>query len=1038
MDKHPALTLTRIERVVAELAGQLWSDPQPLTVALTQSLEPISYAEAVARTYTPIALGHRWGPVWSTAWFRLTGPLPAAWAGDTVAVLLDTSSEALVWVDGAPAQGLDSNRQDFVLTPAQLATGTLELYVEAAGNHLGGIGGMIAAVPALESDTPFVLRQASLARLDDARWGLYQDLRVLVDLARSLPEEAPRRAHLLFALNAAVNAYRRAGADGIPAARALLAAEFAAPPVASQGTVNVLGHSHIDTAWLWPIRETIRKCSRTFATVLKYMEQYPDYRYVQSQPQLYAFVKEHYPALYARIKEAIIAGRWEAQGGMWVEADCNIPSGESLVRQFLYGTRFFRDEFGVESTVLWLPDVFGYSAALPQILKGCGIDYFMTAKINWNQTNPFPHHTFTWEGIDGSQVLTQFLLSGDYNGKMTPADIQGQAKAFRDKDRSSSWLYLYGYGDGGGGVTKDMLEAFTRMRATEGLPALTQQPSREWFPAMAAHTRDLCTWVGELYLELHRGTYTTQARNKAGNRASELLLREAELLCALSPAGLAAYPTDALETAWKLVLLNQFHDIIPGSSIGWVYEDSARDYARIRELGEAARTDALTACCAQIDTASLHAPLVVWNTLNCPRRGLVAIPWDGQQPVTGRIEGGKFVRTQPTDVSGRRELLVEIPEAPGVGYLTVDLRDGRAYDVEAHALVDAVSATARTLENASLRVALNEWGGVVSLVDKTQGRELIAEGQIGNLFQRFDDHPNNWDAWDIDPFYAEVGEELTGPAELTLVEAGPLRATIRVVRALTPRAHLVQEIRLAAGSARVDFDTRIDWQEEHALLKVAFPVAVRSPRATFEIQFGHVERPTHRNTSWDQARFEVPAHKWVDLSEGDFGVALLNDSKYGYDVLGSTLRLSLLRAPKHPDPTADLGSHHFTYSLLPHAGTLSASPVPFAGYDLNVPLLAQSTTVHPGTWPLQQGFLRLDPATLILSAMKRADDGQGIIVRLYEAFQRRGTARLDISALGTHACRTDLLERNGEALPVDDGIVEFPYRPFEIITLRIR
>jgi len=1022
MEKHPQLTLDRIKHVVDELQRNCWLDARPLTVTVYQCPEPIPYEEAIRQSYTPVAPGFTWGPPWSTAWFHVSGEYPAAWA-DTAAILIDTGSEALVWVDGAPAQGLDSNRQDFTLdgqTP-----GMVDLYIEAAANQLFGY---------LPECT---LRTASVARFNRPAWDLYHDLRVLYELTLQLDEQSARRAQLIVAMNTAVNIYRMNGNGDFADARAALADAYAHPAAASASSVLALGHSHIDTAWLWPLRETVRKCARTFSTVLKYQESYPEYRYVQSQPQLYAFTKKHYPALYARIKQAIAEGRWEAQGCMWVEADTNIPSGESLIRQIMHGTRFFREEFGVETNTLWLPDVFGYSAALPQILRGCGIPYFMTQKISWNQFNKFPHHTFWWEGIDGSRVLAHFPPADTYNGEFTARELTYGERNFLDKGRSDRWMYLFGFGDGGGGVTKQMLESARRMRNTEGLPKVTQGFAGEWFARVEAEACDLRSWVGELYFELHRGTYTTQGQNKWENRHCELLLRDAEFLATVHPNGAGHYPAAEFDQAWKLVLLNQFHDIIPGSSIHWVYEDSAKDYAAVHATGDGIIANTLATFAARFDTEGLHHPIAIWNTLSFTRSGLVSLPWDGDTPMMAVEPRGKVSRTQATEVDGERRLLVETIDAPSMGYTVYDLREGEP-SPEALAVTDEVTASAQVLENDYLRVTLNAFGEVIELFEKMSERELIADGATGNCFQLFDDHPNNYDAWDFDLHFEETPLALNAPATFTVLENGPLRAAIRVERDLTPTSRLVQEIRLEANSRRVDFVTHIDWHEANKLLKVAFPVEIRSTQASYEIQFGHLERPTHRNTSWDMARFEVCAHKWADLSEGDYGVALLNDGKYGYDIHDNVLRLTLLRAPQSPDDQADQGAHTFTYSLLPHRGNLVNSGVPLAGYDLNVPLRAQALPVQHGALARAHSYFKLDKPNLIIEAVKRAEDGDGIIVRLFEAYRRRGTAQLITNGLCGRVTRTDLLERDQYDLPLSGGAVTVPFTPFEIITLRLR
>jgi alpha-mannosidase len=679
-------------------------------------------------------------------------------------------------------------------------------------------------------------------------------------------------------------------------------------------------------------------------------------RFVQSQPQLYMDMKEHYPDLNARIIAAMATSRWETQGASWVEADTTHISGESLIRQILYRTRIFQQDFGVELEILWLPDAAGYSGALPQVLRGCGIRYCL---IPGNDLETFPHHTFWWEGIDGSRVLTRILPADAHAGINLPEQFKEQA------------------------------------------------------------------WVGELYFECRRGARTSQAESKWENHRCEFLLRDAEFLAAIRPGGGAEYPRAELDEAWEL-LLNQSHDNIPDLSTGRIGQP-----ARVREIGEGAVATSLDAFTALLDTGDLCHPLAVWNTLSFPRSGLVSVPWKGKSDVNAFAPRGQASRTQITEENGERRLLVEVVDVPPMGYIVYDLRERARVKESALAITDVARTDDRVLENELVRVELNACGEVVSYLDKQLDRQIIAPGAAGNRFQLVDD----CDAGDL---YDEVCEELDAPAVIEPVENGPLRATVRVERQLTPQAHLVQFIRLEANSRRLDFETCLAWHEPHALLKVAFPVTIHSPWATCEIQFGHLDRPTHRNTSRDIARFEVCAHKWIDLSEGDYGVALLNDGNYGSDVKHNVLRLRLLRAPNYPDERADIGSHPFTYSLLPHRGKLESSGVPLAGYDLNVPFHVRMLPVQHGMLARAHSYFRVDKPNLVIEAVKRAEDGDGLIVRLFEAYRRRGSARLLVNGLCSRATRTDLLERNLHDLPVQGGAVAFEYRPFEIITLRLR
>jgi len=631
------------------------------------------------------------------------------------------------------------------------------------------------------------------------------------------------------------------------------------------------------------------------------------------------------------------------------------------------------------------------------VLRGCGIPYLLTRQLSWDQLGKFPSRTFWWEGIDGSRVLTHFL----------PADTRA-----------------------GGCLPEQLLDIAHRAADVDGLSLVARDATGEWFRQMEAGERDLHSWAGELYFECRHGACNLQSACKWENRQGEFLLRDAEFLAAIRPGG-AEYPRAELDEAWKLLLLNQ----CPGSPAG---AESREQYACVREIGEEVVEKSLGAFDALLDTGDLSHPIVVWNTLSFARSGVVSVPWKGKSDVNAFAPRGQASRTQLTEENGERRLLVEVVDAPPMGYIVYDLRERARVKESALAITGVARADGRVLENELVCVGLNECGEIVSCFDKGQERQIIAPGSAGNRFELYDDRPYNYHGWDLDPFYDEVCEHLTAPAIIAPVENGPLRASLRVERQLTPRARLVQFIRLEANSRRLDFETYLDWHESRALLKVAFPVTIHSPRATCEIQFGHLDRPTHCNTSGDIAGSEVCAQKWVDLSESDYGVALLNDGKYGYDAQRNVLRLSLLRVPEYPDDGANMGRHRFTYSLLPHRGEVESSGVPLAGYDLNVPFRARMLLVQHGMLARAHSYFRLDKPNLVIEAVKRAEDGDGIIVRLFEAYRRRGTARLLVNGLCSRATRTDLLECNLDDLPVQGGALAFEYKPFEIITLRLR
>ena len=831
----------------------------------------------------------------------------------------------------------------------------------------------------------------------------------------------------MYSLNTAANLFDDSDPSTVAPAREALREVLNKHNGDTAHQVSAIGHAHIDTAWLWPLRETIRKCARTFATALAYMEEYPDYVFGCSQAQQYAWMKEYYPTIYAGIKKAVARGQWEPTGSMWIEADCNLSSGESLIRQILHGKNFFLEEFGYETRDVWIPDVFGYAAAMPQMMRKAGVKYFLTQKISWNQFNKFPHHTFLWEGIDGTRIFTHFPPADGYNARFVPEELVYNVRNFRENDRATRSLFVYGHGDGGGGPTREMLETAKRVRDFEGLPRVTLEKVSDFFPKAEADARDLPVWVGELYLELHRGTYTTQAKNKRGNRKGEFLLRDAEffdVISGCSPAeeelpavgdravydvsGKGGRHTAAyLDRAWKLLLLNQFHDIIPGSSINWVYRDSDRDYATIQKLGSAVLVSGRERLMAAIDTSGYKQPIAVFNTCSHARDEVVTLP-DGS----------------PAHV-----------QVPPLGYAVIEGGAPRPAAPLANP-VEAVKTDAGIeMDNGILRVVFDGRGLITSLYDHRVRREVIAAGECANVFHLHRDLPNNWDAWDVDINYRETCEEIAGLKSLEIVENTSLQAAVGIVREFR-KSRISQKITLRAGSPRIDFHTEVDWREDHKFLKVAFPVSVRSARATYEIQYGHLDRPTHANTSWDMAQFEVCAQKWADLSEGDYGVALLNDCKYGYDILGHVLRLSLLRAPSMPDPEADRGHHEFTYSLLPHQGDFRAGEVIQQAYALNNPLQIAPANTHPGTRPSSQSFFQADRPGVVIEAIKRAEKENAVIVRFYEAHGTRGPVTLRTSLPFKQAFTADLMERTLEPVALHDGEVALTVEPFEIVTLK--
>ncbi len=806
--------------------------------------------------------------------------------------------------------------------------------------------------------------------------------------------------------------------------------KYKADPALTPAMLAV-GHAHIDTAWLWPLAHTREKIGRTFTSQLTFTELYPDYVFTCSQPQQYAYIKEDYPEVFERIKGAIKRGQWETVGGMWVESDCNVVSGESLVRQFLFGQRFFEKEFGQHNDVLWLPDVFGYAANIPQIIKKSGMKYFMTIKIYWSQVNKPPYQTFEWEGIDGTSVLTHFAPGGDYNANVTPEQTVKFWNAYKQKNLNDSALYIFGYGDGGGGPTRQMLESAKRLKSFPGMPRVKHSSAQHFFESLEKQVEGnpmLPRWVGELYLEYHRGTYTSQADNKQFNRRSEIALQTAEQLSSLAmlTAG-AEYPQEQINKAWELTLLNQFHDIIPGSSIAAVYEDSDKDYAAILGAADEAISGAITSIAASV--AADPGELVVYNPLSFARADAAAFP---------RSYGlsGQDV----TDLKGNLQTLVSLPEIPSLGYAVLPR-------VASASSKGELSVTPTSLENDYFKITLDKkTGEITSLLDKRTGAEVIDQNSYckGNALLSFEDRPLTYDAWDIDIFYQDKMYAVTEQSSMTVVEDGPLRASIEIKREFGRRSTVTQRMSVWRDLSRIDFDTLIDWQERSTLLKAAFPVNVHSPKATFDIQFGNVERPTHWNTSWDWARFEVCGHKWADLSEGGehgYGVALLSDSKYGWDIKGNVMRLTLLKGAETPDPGADIGIHHFTYSLMPHVGDWRSAGVVQRAYELNVPVKA-AIAPGGGTLPNRRSFLSTDSANIVIETIKKAEDDDSIIVRLYESFGQRGAAKLTFfrnikSAKSVNLMENETAEAKADKISVSGDELSFSYTPYEIKTFKI-
>jgi alpha-mannosidase len=986
-------------------------------------------------------LGSDWRePTDAIRWLRFQLSRPAHWPVEDTALVAERFGtlpieqrlgprrlpkqrmQGLLYVEGEPYHGLDQYHRLVYLPPgpryrfaAKVWTGTADFDWQPAP----------------------IFR---LVRVDAGAMGLYQDLRVLHDALKALEADTAARPALerlardaLLAIDWGAPAsarFRRSLADAharVADGLGQLHAECYEPALVA------VGHSHIDCAWLWPVAQTREKAGRTWATVLRLMERYPEYRFLASTPLHYAMVKEDFPSTFEGIRQRVQEGRWEALGGMWVEADCNLPDGESLARQLLVGTRYFEREFGVRTRVVWLPDSFGFTWALPTLMAAAGLPYFVTHKLSWSQTNRIPHDTFRWRGPDGRDVLAHFLcMPGEgrerttYNGNPMPSTARGTWARFQDRALQDEVLVAYGWGDGGGGPTIDMLEALRRLRDLPGFPRAVPGSAGEFFErldASLAGRTDVPVWDNELYLEYHRGTYTSQARQKLRNALAQRLYHAAELYAATARALIGLeYPRQELDAGWRLMLTNQFHDILPGSAIGRVYVDAEQDYQDLAAHGQRVLEDSTAAIAAAVDLEA--DALVVFNPGPHPSASYLEIPAE-LRPVD---DAGDPLPAQPT-CDGRA--LVWCEGVPPNGY--------RAYRLEPNhprGGGNTIRATEREIETPFWHIVLDDRGRVSRIWDKARRRSVMPEGELGNRLVVFEDRPLEWDAWDIDAFHMHKSREVDQLDASAVVEGGPERAVVQLRWRFGERTTISQRMCVYARSPRVDFVTDVDWQERQALLKVAFPTTIRNRRATYEIQFGSIDRPTHRNTSWDAAAFEVPAQRWVDLSDASGGVALLADCKHGYSAFEHTLWLSLLKSALDPDPEADRGAHHFTYSLVPHAPGLGE--VRRAAYALTRPLFWRREPAHPGRLPPRFSLAEIVEPGVVIETAKWAEDEDALILRLYEAEGGATRAQLRPGAAVVGLDQVNLLEREPKPIPVGaDGTVALDFGAREVKTLRV-
>ena len=984
-----------------------------------------------------IKLGETWKGRDLYLWMHKVVEIPSTWNNKSIVGIFDfgetgagnnSGFESLFYLNNKPYQGVDSNHKE-VFFPKETNGTKLELLFRLwTGLEGGGV----------KREQEHRINRAQIAWLDEKVDDLFYNAMVILETIAELDEYSVDKVHLTKILNDSFKlidwSYPGSESFYLSTHRAADYLNEQIDKIDKHSVVNVtcIGHTHIDVAWLWRLKHTREKCARSFSTVLRLMERYPEYIFLQTQPQLYEYVKNDYPELYNAIKQKVNDGSWEVDGGMWLEADCNIPSGESLVRQLLVGSRFIKEEFNKDVEYLWLPDVFGYSWALPQILKKSGINTFMTTKISWNQYNRMPHDTFNWRGIDGTEILTHFITTPEpwsqpgswfytYNGRLTPKTVKGVWDAYTDKNLTTDLLVSYGFGDGGGGVNREMLEYRKRLDKMPGIPNVKTGKAGDYFKELRKKVENtneyVHTWDGELYLEYHRGTYTSQAYTKMMNRKLEFLYRETEWLATLNSLvnnDWDLYPSTNLLKGWKTILRHQFHDIIPGSSITEVYEDTKLEYKETEKLAIDERER------FNLIKESKNTWTVI-NNSNWDRCELIEIEtnlegnfYDGDCKLESQRENNKY--------------LVKVEKVPAMGFKVISLKEENINDKNC-----VFTYLNDGIDTPIYSIKWNNVGQLISIFDKENNREVLSKNQKGNVFQIFEDKPMAHEAWDIDIYYQEKMREVTDIQSIELIENGNLRSIVRFSYKYM-NTTISQDMIVYKNDRRIDFVTNVDWREQKQLLKVSFPVDIRSTMATYDIQFGNVKRPTHWNTSWDMARFETVAQQWVDLSQRDYGVSLLNNCKYGHDIKDNVIRLTLLKSATHPDPVQDQGEQNFTYSLLPHKGDFVEGDTVKKAYELNQPLTYINGSIKED---IKTKMFNFNDAHILVDAIKKSEDKDMVVLRFHEYSGSKQQVKISSDYNIISWQETDLMEKPLEDLK-NESEINLELSPYEIKTIMIK